>query len=334
MAEHQTSLLRAKNVSVAFKIRGEYITAVSNVDLTVKPGEVYALVGESGSGKSTLATAMIGLHDPAYTKVTGDIQFETQDLLKLTNEEWPALRGNVMSMIFQDPLSALNPLQKIGDQIKEALMMHDVYPETAYDDRVLDLLNSVGINHPKWVANEFPHQLSGGMRQRVVIAIAVANKPRLIIADEPTTALDVTIQAQILDLLKTIQKENSAGILLITHDLGVVAEVADTVGVMYAGQIVEQAPVAKLFEAPKHPYTRSLLRSIPTLDQQNDDLYVIAGSVPSLKKMDHRRDMFLDRIPWIDDDLRQATNVSLNEVSPEHFVRGTAWQTFRFAEEK
>jgi len=334
MAENETQLLSAKHVSVAFKINGEYVTAVSDVDLTVKPGEVYALVGESGSGKSTFATSIIGLHDPSYTNVTGEIKFEGQDILALEGDAWTKLRGNEMSMIFQDPLSALNPLHKIGEQIKETLAMHDVYSEKEYNARVIELLDAVGIPQPERVANEFPHQLSGGMRQRVVIAIAIANKPRLIIADEPTTALDVTIQAQILDLLKSIQAENNAGILLITHDLGVVAEVADTVGVLYAGQIVEQAPVAELFANPKHPYTRSLLRSMPTLEQQNDDLYVIQGTVPSLKKMDHDRDMFLERTPWIPEEVRNASGLSLAEVAPGHFVRGEAWKTFKFDDEE
>ncbi|MDR3190546.1 MAG: ABC transporter ATP-binding protein [Lactobacillaceae bacterium] len=333
MAEYTEELVTAEHVSVAFKIRGEFITAVEDINLNVHAGEVYALVGESGSGKSTFATSIIGLHDPSYTQVTGSIKLEGRELLDLTTPEWADIRGNQLSMIFQDPLSALNPLMKIGDQIKEALAMHKVYAEAQYDERVLELLNQVGIAKPEMVAKQFPHQLSGGMRQRVVIAIAVANKPKLIIADEPTTALDVTIQAQILDLLKSIQAENNAGILLITHDLGVVAEIADTVGVMYAGEIIEQAPVAELFNDPKHPYTRSLLRSMPTLDQQNDDLYVIQGQVPSLKKMDHNRDMFLERTPWLPAEVRNELNPQLTEVKPTHWVRGNSWKTFVFEDE-
>jgi peptide/nickel transport system ATP-binding protein len=330
MADENKDLLIAQDVTVKFKINHEFVTAIENVSLSVGRGEVLAVVGESGSGKSTFATSVIGLHDPAYTQVTGTINFAGKDLLTNTEEEWTSVRGKDIAMIFQDPLSALNPLMKIGQQIEEALDMHDVYQPDQYHDRTIELLDQVGIVNPERVANNFPHQLSGGMRQRVVIALAIANKPKLIIADEPTTALDVTIQAQILDVLKDIQDENGAGILLITHDLGVVAEIADKVAVMYAGQIVELAPVAQLFENPKHPYTRSLLRSNPTVDSDDDELYVIQGTVPGLKDIDHKRDMFLERVPWVDEDLRLATDVQLTEINPEHWVLGDAWRTFEF----
>lgn len=327
-------LLIAENVSVAFRIRGEYVTAIEDVSLSVKPGEVLALVGESGSGKSTFATSVIGLHDPEITQVTGSIRLGDTDLLAQDEAGWAKLRGAEIGMIFQDPLAALNPLMKIGDQIKETLAVHNIYQPAHYDARVIELLEEVGIPHPERVAKQFPHQLSGGMRQRVVIALAVANKPKLIIADEPTTALDVTIQAQILDLLKQIQAENQAGIILITHDLSVVAEVADEVAVMYAGQIVEQAPVGELFENPKHPYTRSLLRSNPTLEGGSDELYVIEGTVPGLKHIDHHRDMFLVRVPWLPDEVRHEVDPQLHEITPNHLVRGNSWQVFKFPEEE
>lgn len=326
-------LLVAKNVSVSFKIHGQYVQAIEDVSLSVRPNEVVALVGESGSGKSTFATSIIGLHDLTLTQVTGQILVNHRDVLNLAPAEWTQVRGAEIGMIFQDPLAALNPLTKIGDQIKEALAVHDVYQESQYNDRVIELLNQVGIPFPERVANEFPHQLSGGMRQRVVIALAIANKPKLIIADEPTTALDATIQAQILDLLQDIQTENGAGIILITHDLSVVAEVADRVAVMYAGQIVEEAEVGELFANPKHPYTRSLLRSNPSLDNESDELYVIQGTVPGLTHIDHHRDMFLDRIPWLPEEVRQEQDPKLAEITPGHWVRGNAWQVFKFADE-
>lgn len=328
-----SDLLVAKDVSVSFKIRGEFVTAIKDVSLSVKRGEVLALVGESGSGKSTFATSVIGLHDPSQSKVTGNIHMGERDLLALTPDEWPAIRGADIGMIFQDPLAALNPLAKVGDQIREALSVHKVYQESEYDGRVIELLNQVGIPHPERVAKEFPHQLSGGMRQRVVIALAIANKPRLIIADEPTTALDATIQAQILDLLKDIQDENGAGIILITHDLSVVAEVADRVAVMYAGQIVEDAEVAELFANPLHPYTRSLLRSNPTIDADTDELYVIQGTVPGLKHIEFHKDMFLQRTPWLPEDVRNEVDPQLEKVGPEHWVRGNSWRVFRFDDE-
>ena len=323
-------LLSIKDVSTAFKINGEYYTAIDKVSLDLHQDEVLAIVGESGSGKSTLATSIIGLHNMHATKITGEINFNGRDILKLTENEFNELRGNDMGMIFQDPLAALNPLMRIGDQIKENLDVHSDMTDSQKNERVHELIDQVGIPNPKRVARQFPHELSGGMRQRIIIAIAIANKPELIIADEPTTALDVTIQAQILDLLKDIQQENHAGIILITHDLGVVAEVADTVAVMYAGEIVEQGPVDVIFNEPKHPYTRSLLRAMPTLDTENDDLYVIEGSVPSIKNMDRTSDLFAPRIPWV---AVTPGHPELKEITPGHLVRGENWKYFKFKDE-
>lgn len=256
-------LLEIENLTTSFQIGDAYYAAVDDVSLTVNRNEVLGIVGESGSGKSALAFSIMRLHNRA--KIEGKIQLEGIDLAKASTSDLNKLRGDKLSMIFQDPLTALNPLMEIGAQIDETLILHrpKMSKQERYD-RVIELLDLVGITGPEYVYQQYPHELSGGMRQRVIIAIAIANKPQLLIADEPTTALDVTIQAQILDLIRELRDEMDAGIILITHDLGVVAEMADRVAVMYAGQIVEIAGVHTLFENPLHPYTRSLLNSVPT----------------------------------------------------------------------
>lgn len=328
------NLLEATNVSVAFKIDGEYQTALHKVNLSIKRGEVLALVGESGSGKSTFAMSVMGLHSVEQTKVTGSIKLKDDELIGLTERQFDQYRGSTVGMIFQDPLSSLNPLMKVGDQIAEAITVHNKQLKVL-NERVQKLLLDVGIFDAKRVAEQYPHELSGGMRQRVMIAIALANEPDLIIADEPTTALDATIQAQILDLIKEIQQKRDAGILLITHDLGVVAEMADKVAVMYAGQIVEIAQVNELFNQPKHPYTRSLLRADPSDVNPGEELYAIPGTVPSLKDMDHNKDLFLQRVPWLDvSDVNATIDEKLQKVSEDHYVRGTVWQTFEFLDKK
>lgn len=318
-------LVEVNDLTTSFKIDGKYYPAIDHIQLTVNEDEVLAIVGESGCGKSTLATSIIGLHDMTTTKSEGEILFHSKNLLSLSSEEWEELRGKHIGMIFQDPLAALNPLQKIGAQIKESLDIHTSLSESEKEQRVIELLSQVGISDAKRIAKQFPHQLSGGMRQRVMIAIAIACKPELIIADEPTTALDVTIQAQILDLLLTIQKENHAGIIMITHDLGVVAEVADRVAVMYAGEIVELATVEELFANPCHPYTRSLLKSMPSPKQE--ELYVIPGTVPSITSKQNSGCRFSPRLihPTIHEE-----NPILHEVAPEHFVRCICYKTFSF----
>ncbi|MCG0755445.1 oligopeptide transport ATP-binding protein AmiE [Lactiplantibacillus plantarum] len=324
--------LNIKNVSTAFKINSKYYDAVSNVNLKVRHDEILAIVGESGCGKSTLATTIMGLHNPEETKVSGKIDFEGTDLLKLDEEGYNKIRGTKISMIFQDPLSALNPLKRIEDQIQEVMIYHTKMTEQQRHTRVIELLNEVGIDDSERTAHQFPHQLSGGMRQRIIIAIAIACKPDLIIADEPTTALDVTIQAQILDVLCDIQKKNHAGIILITHDLGVVAETADRVAVMYAGQIVENGTAAQIFNEPKHPYTQSLLRSMPQQDNENNDLYVIQGMVPSLQKMPKNGDRFAPRIPWIPASAHEV-HPTMHELEPGHMVRCTCYQNFYFPDQ-
>lgn len=334
MAEKET-LLEVNNLEVGFRFADNYHNAVDDVSITLKENEILAIVGESGSGKSTLATAIIGLHDPNNTQIKGEVLYNGLDLTKLNEKLYNRIRGNDIGMIFQDPLGSLNPVMTTGKQIEESLIYHTKLNEKERQTRVIELLDQVGIPNSKRTAKQYPHELSGGMRQRVVIAIALANKPPIIIADEPTTALDVTIQAQILDLMNDIQDETNSGIILITHDLGVVAETADRVAVMYAGQIVEEAPVETLFTDPKHPYTRSLLNSIPQeLEEGEDDtLHVIQGTVPSLQNLPRTGDRFKDRIPWIPDEAFDE-DPQLEEIAPGHKVRGNSWKHFYFEGEE
>lgn len=325
-------LLEIKNLHTGFRIKDEYFDAVEDANLSLYRNEILAIVGESGCGKSTLATTVMGLHNMNFTRVSGEAIYQGRNLLELTEKEYNKVRGGEIGMIFQDPLSALNPLQRIEDQIEESLLYHTDMTKEQRHARVIELLDQVGIPNPQRIARQFPHQLSGGMRQRVIIAIALSCKPNIIIADEPTTALDVTIQAQILDLIKELQNEIDAGVILITHDLGVVSQVADRVCVMYAGQIVEQATVEELFQNPKHPYTRSLLNSIPQKDSEEEHLHVIQGMVPSLKNLPRQGCRFAPRIPWIPEQDHEE-HPTLHEVSPGHFVRCTCWQNFYFEEE-
>lgn len=320
-------------MTTSFRIKDTYHAAVDDVSLSLQKNEVLAIVGESGCGKSTLATTIVGLHNEVNTKVTGDIFYNNQNLAKLNDQQFNNLRGNDIGFIFQDPLSALNPLMRISEQIEEGLIYHTKLSKQQRSARVLELLNQVGIANPERVARQFPHQLSGGMRQRVMIAIALSCKPAILIADEPTTALDVTIQAQILDLLKALQTETETGIILITHDLGVVAEMADRVVVMYAGEVVEEAPVQELFNNPRHPYTRSLLNSIPQTHSENERLEVIQGMVPSLINLPREGCRFSGRIPWIDASSHEA-KPQLHEIAPGHFVRCTCWKHFHFEGEE
>ncbi|MDO4432454.1 MAG: ABC transporter ATP-binding protein [Aerococcaceae bacterium] len=326
------TILDVKDLRVGFRIKDDYFDAVDGVSFTLAKNEKLAIVGESGCGKSTLATAIVGLHNRNNTRISGNITYKNENLVEYTDEQYNGVRGNDIGMIFQDPLAALNPLMTIEQQIDESLFYHTKLDKNQRHERVLELLAQVGIANPERTARQYPHELSGGMRQRVIIAIALACKPSIIIADEPTTALDVTIQAQILDLLNEIQEETESGIILITHDLGVVAETADRVAVMYGGQFVEVAPVEELFSNPKHPYTRSLLRSIPQtveLDSPTGDLHVIQGSVPSLMKMPRQGCRFAARIPWIADHCHEE-HPELHEVAPGHWVRCSCHEHFHF----
>ncbi len=322
-------LLKINNLNTSFRIKDTYYNAVDNVSLELRKNEVLAIVGESGCGKSTLATSIIGLHNPINTKIEGEINFQNKNLVGLAENEYNKIRGNRIGMIFQDPLSALNPLMRIGEQIEEGLIYHTNYNKEERKQKVLELIKQVGIPNAERVVRRFPHELSGGMRQRVIIAIALSCKPDVLICDEPTTALDVTIQAQILDLIRKLKEEIEAGIILITHDLGVVSEMADRVAVMYAGEIVEIAPVNELFLNPKHPYTRSLLSSIPQLDKETEHLHVIQGTVPSLKNLPRNGCRFAPRIKWIDEKEHEE-NPTLHEVSQDHYVRCTCYKNFHF----
>ncbi|MGP4064410.1 ABC transporter ATP-binding protein [Oceanobacillus sp. M65] len=324
-------LLEIKNLKTSFRIKDDYYAAVDDVTLTLNKNEVLGIVGESGSGKSALAFSVMGLHNRA--KIEGNIHFKDADIANISPTKLNKLRGDDMAMIFQDPLTALNPLMPVGDQIAEAILLHKKDMSTKQRrNKVVDLLNKVGIPRPDHTYDQFPHELSGGMRQRIIIATAIANQPELLIADEPTTALDVTIQAQILDLIRDLKEDMNAGIILITHDLGVVAEMADRVAVMYAGQIVEIAEVGALFDNPLHPYTRSLLNSMPSEDEAQDKLHVIQGIVPSLQNLPRQGCRFAARIPWVDESAHEE-NPELHEVTPGHFVRCTCHNHFYFPDE-
>ena len=276
-------LLAVDDLVTTFSTEEGLVTPVDGVSFTVEQGETVGVVGESGCGKSVTSLSILRLvPSPPGRIAQGRILFEGQDLLTLSEREMRAIRGRDIAMIFQEPMTSLNPVFTCGDQILEALRRHQKVSATEARDQALELLHLVGIPLPEQRLGAYPHQLSGGMRQRIMIAMALCCHPRLLIADEPTTALDVTIQAQILDLLRHLKKQLSMAVLLITHDLGVVAETAERVVVMYAGKVVEEAPVRTLFHTPRHPYTEGLLRSIPRLDERRESLPVIDGMVPNL----------------------------------------------------
>lgn len=275
-------LLEVKNLKTYFFTEDGVVHAVDGVDFEVYPGEILGLVGESGCGKSVTALSVMRLISLPGKVLEGEILLDGTDLLKLSENEMTKVRGNRISMIFQQPQTALNPVFKVGDQIAEVLSIHQDFGEEAGRKRAVELLKMVGIPEAERRAESFPHELSGGMAQRVMIAMALACVPELLIADEPTTALDVTIQAQILDLMLEMRKNLGASVILITHDLGVIAEMAERVAVMYAGEIVEQAESVELFDNPLHPYTQGLIGSIPILGKIKERLDVIPGSVPNL----------------------------------------------------
>lgn len=279
---NQTPLLDVRNLKTYFYTEDGVVHAVDGVDFYVNSGEVLGIVGESGCGKSVTSLSIMRLISQPGKIEDGQILFEGKDLVKAPEEEMMKIRGNRISMIFQQPQSALNPVFRAGDQISEVLNIHQDFGKEAGHKRAVELLKQVGIPEPESRAQSFPHELSGGMAQRVMIAMALACVPDLLIADEPTTALDVTIQAQILDLMRDMRTQLGSAMILITHDLGVIAEMADRVAVMYAGEIVEQSPVATLFDNPLHPYTKGLIGSIPVLGEVRDRLDVIPGSVPNL----------------------------------------------------
>ena len=279
-------LLSVKNLSTEFPVKKGIVRAVEDVSFDVDQGEILAIVGESGSGKSVTSLSIMGLLAEPGHVAGGSLEFEGKDLATLSEKQYRELRGNDMAMVFQEPMTSLNPVYRVGNQIVEAIRTHEKVSKAEAKDRAVDLLRKVGIPSPEARINDYPHQMSGGMRQRVMIAMALACNPKLLIADEPTTALDVTIQAQILDLLRRLRDDTGMAVLLITHDLGVVSETADRVVVMYCGQVVEEAEVRTLFDHPMHPYTLGLLKSIPRLeDDDSKRLYMIKGMVPNPLEM-------------------------------------------------
>lgn len=294
---HPDPVLAIRGMRTVFRISGRDVVAVADLDLSIAPGETVALVGESGSGKSVTSLSIMGLLPSRIGRVAGgsigfrDRSGERQDLARLPGEAMRRLRGNDIAMVFQEPMTSLNPVLTVGEQIAEPLRIHQGRSRSDAAREAVRLLTQVGIPDPERRAAQYPHELSGGMRQRATIAMALACDPQLLIADEPTTALDVTIQAQILELLAKLQAERGMAILFVTHNLGVVAEIADRVAVMYAGRIVEIGPVAAVFERPRHPYTQGLLRSVPRLGQATalrqafTPLPTIPGSVPSLSNL-------------------------------------------------
>jgi len=278
-----TDLLRVENLRAYFHTQAGVVRAVDGVDLAIAPGRTLGVVGESGCGKSVTALSVMRLIDrPGRIEPGGRILFGERDLVQLDEDELEKIRGNEISMIFQEPMTSLNPVYTVGDQISEAVQLHQRVGRRKADQRAVEMMRLVGIPSPEKRVRDYPHQMSGGMRQRVMIAMALSCNPKLLIADEPTTALDVTIQAQILELMKDLRDRLGMAIMLITHDLGVVAEMADDVAVMYAGRIVERGPVESIFRTPQHPYTEALLHSIPVLGMtQAEPLKVIRGMVPS-----------------------------------------------------
>lgn len=320
MTENKT-LLSVKNLSVSFFTENAAVKAVQNVNFDIPRGRTFALVGESGCGKSVTALSIMRLiPSPPGKIVTGDITFKNNSLLNIPEKKMRDIRGNNIAMIFQEPMTSLNPVYTVGEQIAEAVTLHQKKnPEQAWEDAVR-IMKSVGIPDPRQRVLEYPHQISGGMRQRVMIAMAVSCKPELLIADEPTTALDVTIQAQILDLLDDLRKKCAMSILLITHSLGVVAERSDRIGVMYASKIVELADADRLFTEPLHPYTRGLLQSLPRLSFTGRRLPTIPGSVPDPRYFPSGCKFHL-RCPIGANDQRcRNIEPQLREVSPGRLV--------------
>ncbi len=279
-------LLDVQNLRVAFHTRNGVVRAVTGVSLSVEKGQTVGIVGESGSGKSVTCYSMLGLIPMPPGRIEGGTaNFDGVDLLKMSRAELRAIRGRRISMIFQDPMTSLNPYMRVGDQVMEPLRIHEGLCKAEALPKAIAALAEVGIKNPEERVRQYPHEFSGGMRQRVMIAMSMITRPELLIADEPTTALDVTIQKQVLDLIKERQRALGSAVILITHDLAVVSEVCDYVNVMYAGRLVESAPVGELFRNPRHAYTRSLMRSIPALQPKGGTLYTIPGMPPDLAKL-------------------------------------------------
>lgn len=320
------SILEIKNLRTSFFTEEGEVKAVDDVSLKVSPGKTLGIVGESGCGKSVTSLSVLRLiASPPGKIVGGEIFYKGKDLLKLSNEEMRKIRGKEISMIFQEPMTSLNPVFTIGNQLMEGIHLHEKLSKSQSKDKAIEMLKLVGIPSPDKRINDYPHQLSGGMRQRVMIAMALSCNPSVLIADEPTTALDVTIQAQILDLLKNLQKKLGMAIVLITHDLGVIAEMADDVAVMYAGRVIESAPVGEIFKTPKHPYTRGLLGSIPILSRdptgkvKKNRLEAIPGIVPNLLHLPQGC-RFQERCKYVSEECK-GVEPQLRNMNPLHQMR-------------
>ncbi len=327
MNPQEEIILEVNNMATTFETDHGPLRAVDDVSFRVRKGETLGIVGESGCGKTVTSLSIMRLlPQPAGKVAEGEILYRGKDILKMSKEELYHLRGNEIAMIFQEPMRALNPVERVGKQIAEVYKLHHKDKSAAQRQQAaIEMLKSVGVPSPDKRIYEFPHQMSGGMRQRVMIAIALACKPEILIADEPTTALDVTIQAQILDLIKTLQKENDTAVVFVTHDLGVIAEVCDSVLVMYAGQVVERGLVDEIFVRPKHPYTKSLLQSIPRLDTPSkSNLKTIPGQVPGLADMP-KGCRFANRCYMVQDKCRSELP-KLEQINDKQRVRCHFWK--------
>ena len=320
MPELHEPLLSVRNLITRFMTEDGEVTAVDDVSFDVWPGETLGIVGESGCGKSVTSLSVMRLvQSPPGVIASGQVMFGGRDLLSIPEHDMRKIRGNEISMIFQEPMTSLNPVFTVGDQIMEAILLHQEVDKRTARKLAIDMLRKVGIPSPERRVDEYPHQMSGGMRQRVMIAMAIACNPKLLIADEPTTALDVTIQAQILDLIAQLKSDSGASVMLITHDLGVIAETADRVVVMYASQIVETGDVMTIFEKPVHPYTAGLLRSVPKLNEETERLHPIDGVVPSPLRMPEGC-RFAPRCPNAQPACRREMP-PLRRIAPGHEVR-------------
>lgn len=313
-------LLSVRNLKTVIRTSSGLVKAVRDVSLEIKRGEIVGLVGESGSGKTMTALSIIGLLPEPFAKIEGgEIIFEKNDLTKLTKEEMQEIRGRRISMIFQDPMAALNPTMSVGRQVVEAILAHFKMTEEEAREKTIEMFRSVGISEPESRFHQYPFEMSGGMRQRIMIAMSLVCEPSLIIADEPTTNLDVSIQAQILELLKKIRRETGSSILLITHNLGIVAWLCDTVYVMYGGEIVESGPMEKILSEPSHPYTTLLLKSLPRADEEKTRLEAIPGDVPNLINPP-KGCVFSPRCPFVVEECRSKEPESVR-LDPLHVVK-------------
>lgn len=329
-SDEQAPLLDVRHLSVGFADGDGWIRAVDDLSFTVNEDEVLGIVGESGSGKSISVKSIPGLLPSAAGVLGGEILFRGKDLLQMSNRTLRReIRGSQVSMIFQDPMSSLNPVMTVGAQIVEAIRMHSDMSRKDARKRAEELLATVGMTDPHEKFGFYPHQFSGGMRQRVMVSMAIATNPALVIADEPTTALDVTVQKQVMDIFMDMRAERGTSVILISHDLDLVADFADRIVIMYAGEAVESGSVRSIFTNPKHPYTRMLLRSIPTAVKAEGALPTIAGTVPHLRDISRGGCRIAPRIPWIDAD-QHEDNPQLREVEPGHWVRCTCHRTFEF----